>query len=96
MLQQTLCRTAAQRTYPGTQESCWECTGSCNTIAKWPKLLDHVPQVFEECNPDSPYSFQFIDPTRHQPTYGAQRSNATTVLCQVAGTATATCGVPFP
>jgi hypothetical protein len=41
-----------------------------------------VLQVFEECNPDSPYSFQFIDPTRHRPTYGAKRSNATAALCQ--------------
>jgi hypothetical protein len=41
-----------------------------------------VLQVFEECDPDSPYSFQFIDPTRHQPTYGVKRSNATAALCQ--------------
>lgn len=60
-----------------------------------PERPHAVLQVFEECNPDSPYSFQFIDPTRHQPTYGAQRSNATAVLCQVAATVMANCGMPF-
>ena len=58
---------------------------SCTFAAGTPEQPHAVLQVFEECNPDSPYSFQFIDPTRHQPTYGAQRSNATAVLCQASG-----------
>lgn len=36
--------------------------------------------MFEECDPESPYSFQFIDPTRHRPTYGGKVSKSNTPL----------------
>ena len=47
----------------------------------------HVPQcrrlmqIPEECDPESPFSYQFIDPTRHFTTYGPQTSRPISDLC---------------
>lgn len=38
-------------------------------------------QIVEECDAKSPYSYQFIDPTRHTPTYGVPSTHPLAKLC---------------
>lgn len=41
-----------------------------------------APQVSEECDAKSPFSYQFIDPTSHRLTYGGNSTHPVAALCQ--------------